>query len=343
MRHARALIVLMCIASSLFCQQNPEGPNSPKAQKAYKQALDYLHNHMIGTAVGSFRKADKEDGGTCLACQRQIVKYAVQIADWKSAEAAATEMVSAAKDNKETALCHYQLGWVLMEQAIAKHKQDLFTSTHEEMLKALSAYSNFPEAVFLDGRALAFLNQDDAAKARFGQFVKMSRDDDVNRRRAQRYLEQPELARARMAPAFEIVTTDGQTISLDALKGKVVLIDFWATWCAPCREALPHMRDIARKFQGEPLIVLSVSLDEDEQKWKTFVEKNGMTWPQYRDTRSDDALAKIFSVNAIPHTFTIDSDGVLQDEHIGDASIEGKLKKLLARARQLQVAEKTAQ
>jgi thiol-disulfide isomerase/thioredoxin len=48
-----------------------------------------------------------------------------------------------------------------------------------------------------------------------------------------------------MAPAFAVTTTDGQRVSLDDLKGKVVLIDFWATWCAPCREAMPHMRDIA--------------------------------------------------------------------------------------------------
>jgi hypothetical protein len=61
-----------------------------------------------------------------------------------------------------------------------------------------------------------------------------------------------------------------------------------------------------------------------------------MTWPQYRDGSFRGPISRLFAVNAIPHTFTIDADGVLQDEHIGDASIEGKLKKLLARARELQ-------
>ena len=99
------------------------------------------------------------------------------------------------------------------------------------------------------------------------------------------------------------------------------------------------MKRIAQKFSGEPLVVLSVSLDSDEQKWKSFITQNEMTWPQYRDGGFTGPVAKIFAVNAIPHTFTIDADGVLQDEHIGDASIEGKLKKLLARARELQSAE----
>jgi len=139
-----------------------------------------------------------------------------------------------------------------------------------------------------------------------------------------------------MAPPFSITTVDGQRMSMDDLQGKVVLLDFWATWCVPCREALPHIRQVAKKFQGEPLLILSVSLDSEEQKWKDFIVKNEMTWPQYRDGSFSGPIAKMFAVNAIPHTFTIDADGVLQDEHIGDASIEGKLKKLIAHARELQ-------
>ena len=167
----------------------------------------------------------------------------------------------------------------------------------------------------------------------------MKPGNDPNRQRALRYISRPELARARMAPPFAIDAIDGQHISMDDLQGKVVLLDFWATWCQPCREALPHIREVAKKFQGQPLVILSVSLDADEQKWKDFIGKNEMTWPQYRDGGFTGPIAKAFAVNAIPHTFTIDADGVLQDEHIGDASIEGKLKKLLARARELQSAE----
>jgi thiol-disulfide isomerase/thioredoxin len=135
-----------------------------------------------------------------------------------------------------------------------------------------------------------------------------------------------------------VTTLDGQHISLDELQGKVVLIDFWATGCAPCREALPHVKEIAKKFAGQPLIVLSVSVDSDEQKWKEFVAQNEMTWPQYFDHGFAGSVAKSFGVRAIPHTFTIDADGIQQDEHIGDAAIEGKLKKLIKRAQEKQAA-----
>ena len=106
--------------------------------------------------------------------------------------------------------------------------------------------------------------------------------------------------------------------SMDSLAGKVVLIDFWALWCGPCREALPHIRKIAQKFEGQPLVVVSISLDSDEAKWKDFVAKNGMTWLQYRDglfqqARSRSSLAGKCHPG---HISSINADGVLEDQHV---------------------------
>lgn len=332
MRYVAVIALLACIATLLAAQQKTDGPVSEKAQKAWTEASEYLHRHMTAAALDSFKKADKQDAGRCLACQKKIIKFAIELGDWKPAEVAAGEMVAEAQDEKSTALAHYELGTVLFKEGLAKHKDVLFTGAHNEMTAALAASPNFPKAVFADGLALAHLKQDDAAKAQFEQFTKMNPADDPQSQRALRYINDPELARARMAPAFAVTTLDGQHISFDDLAGKVVLIDFWATWCAPCRAALPHIQRIAKNFEGQPLVILSVSLDKDEAKWKEFVAQNQMSWPQYRDGGFTGPVSRLFAVEAIPHTFTIDSDGVLQEEHVGDASIEGKLKKLLARA-----------
>lgn len=329
-------LLLACTVTPLLAQANTEGPTDEKAKKTYKQAFDYLHQQRTDAALDEFKKADKQDGGHCVGCQKRMIKYAVELQDWKTAEAAAAEMVARAQGDKNIALAHYQFGVVLLREGLVRHKDDVFTHAHDELTQALAAAANFPDAVFTDGQVLARLKQDDAAKARFEQFVKMRPADDPERQRALRYISQPELARARMAPAFAVTTIDGQHVSLDDLKGKVVLIDFWATWCGPCREALPHMRSIAKNFQGQPLVVLSISLDSDEQKWKEYIAKNEMTWMHYRDGGFTGPISKMFGVEAIPHTFTIDADGVLQDEQIGDASIEGKLKKLVGRAKELQ-------
>ncbi len=340
MRYATMLLMLAFLISSSGGQEKTDtGPTNEKAKKTYKEALELQRRHMNEQALESFKKADKQDDGHCVGRQEKMIKYGIEFHDWKAAETAASEMIAPAQGDKAIAIAHYQLGIVLIDEGLEKHKDELFSRGHDEMTKALAVVPNFPRAMFEDGRALAHLKQDDAAKARFEDFVKARPANDPDRRRALRFIEQPELARAKMAPAFSVTTTDGQQIAMDDLTGKVVLLDFWATWCAPCREALPHMREIAKKFQGQPLVVLSVSLDDDEQKWRDFLVKNEMSWLQYRDGGFGGPISRKFGVEAIPHTVTIDADGVLQDEHIGDAAIEGKLKKLIARAREVQ-AEK---
>lgn len=327
-----AAMLLIFGAANLSAEEPSAGPTDPKAQKTFQQGLDYLNRHMVREALSNFKKADKQDGAHCIVCQQKMLQIAVQLEDWDTAEQAAAELVTELQEKKELAIAHHQLGQILLNKGLVREKEDLFRRAHEEEAKALESYPQFPSAVLLDGRALAYLKQDEAAKQQFQRYVQMLPDGDVGRERVLRFIERPELARARMAPPFAVTTLDGQRISLDDLKGKVVLIDFWATWCPPCREALPHIQSIAKKYAGQPLVILSVSLDPDEQKWKDFIAKNNMTWPQCRDGNFGGTLAQSFSVHAIPHTFTIDVDGVLQDEQLGDASIEGKLKKLLRQA-----------
>lgn len=341
MRYLFLSVMLAVVAAPVCAQDFKEGPTNEKAQKTYMEGMKLLKERKKEWALDAFKKADKQDGGQCLACQKKIIEYAILFGDWKAAELAAEEMAAQAKGDRDTALAHYDYATVLVDEGQQKHKEEYFSRAHDELGKTLTSYANFPRAVFLDGKVLANLHQDDAAKAKFEQYLKMNPEDDPDHQRALRYMARPELARARMAPPFAVTTLDGQRVSMDDLQGKVVLLDFWATWCGPCREALPHIRDVAKKFQGQPLVILSVSLDADEQKWKDFVAKNEMTWLQYRDGGFTGSISKLFGITSIPHTFTIDADGVLQEEHIGDVSIEGKLKKLIAQAREAQVQKPT--
>lgn len=339
MKCVMTLGMLCALAVTGAKAQSDKGPTDPKAQKTYAEGETRLKERNNVSALDSFRKADKQDGGHCQACQQEIIKLGLSLSDYKAAVEAARELIGEAKDPKALAMAHDDRAMILLREGMEKNKDEIFAEADKEYKTALAAYANFPQAVFGDGMVLAHLKQDDAAREQFEKYVAMVQDNTAERQRAQRYADKPELARARMAPNFDVTTADGRRLSLDDLEGKVVLIDFWATWCGPCREALPHIREIAQKFQGQPLVVLSVSLDKDEGKWKDFVAKNNMTWMQYRD--GDGNIARLFAVHAIPHTFTIDADGVLQDEHIGDASVEGKLKKLCARARQMEEIQRT--
>jgi thiol-disulfide isomerase/thioredoxin len=312
----------------------PGEPTDPKARKTYASGIAWEEHRAYESAIGDYRKANKQDGGKCFECLSRAFRLAFGMGAFKDAAEIAREMLPMAQDDRERAGVHIMLGRCLLEQSTRakKRSEDGFSASTQEFNKALELDPRQVSVHYYLGIALANLQQDEAARAAFHAFIEQDRRNPDLHPRAQRFVERVELARARMAPAFTVTTLDGQRISMDDLAGKVVLIDFWATWCGPCREALPHIRQIAKKFDGQPLVVLSVSLDDDAAKWKEFVAKNGMNWLQYRDGGFTGVLSTEFAVTAIPATFTIDADGVLEDQHVGDADIESKLKKLVAHA-----------
>lgn len=334
-RHAIVAAVLVLACAAVHCapdQPKPGEPTDLKARKTFLSAADWEKHGNPEAALDEYRKANKQDGGHCAECLNRAYTIAMKIGSYKDAGNVARDELAFAQTDEDRGAAHFRLGVALQRQGTEEKKDQLFSESCDEFKAALSLEPSLAGAHFAWGTSLSHLHQDDAARAEFNAFLAQAGVDSSLRERAERYAEHPELARARMAPPFALTTIDGRRISMDGLVGKVVLIDFWATWCGPCREALPHLRDVAQKFQGQPFVVLSVSLDSDDAKWKEFVSKNGMTWLQYRDGRWTGPIATEFDVKAIPATFSIDADGVLEDQHVGDADIEGRLKKMIAHA-----------
>lgn len=118
------------------------------------------------------------------------------------------------------------------------------------------------------------------------------------------------------APDFELKTPAGKKIELSDLKGKVVLIDFWASWCGPCRRENPnvvqaHDKYHKAKFQnGKGFEVFSVSLDRTEDAWVKAIESDGLIW-KYHGMDVGSTVAKLYGVSSIPTAFLIDGDGII--------------------------------
>jgi thiol-disulfide isomerase/thioredoxin len=312
------------------------GPSDPKAGKIFAKAMKDFDEHKYPLALDGFRKADSQDGGRCVPCEMQAYKAATQIGDFKTAREETALLLDHVTSPDDKAEVHYLAGDVCLSEGGYRIFEKPFQDADSEFQAALQLQPEKSECVYEDGIALAHLHQYEKATERFQQYMKLSppptSQNDLQYKRAKLFASQPELARKRVAPDFHVVALDGKTISMQSLTGKVVLIDFWATWCGPCKQALPHLKEIAQKFEGQPLVVISISLDADEPTWKNFVAHNGMTWAQYRDGGFDGPIATSFAVKAIPTTFTIDADGFLQDQQVGDGNIEEKLKKLIAKA-----------
>ncbi len=294
-------------------------------------------------AIESFRKANKQDGGHCFACLDKAYNLAISIGEFKAAEEIARDWLAMAQTDHDKAAMHLRIGMAMQKDGVYNKKEKCFAESCEEFKTSLALDPALALTHFVNGVSLAYMHQDQPARDEFSAFVQQDKNSPDYHERATRYLDRIELARSRMAPAFAATTIDGRHVSMDSLAGKVVLIDFWATWCGPCREALPHIHKIANKFGDQPFVVLSVSLDNDDAKWREFVGKNGMTWLQTRDGGFTGSISTLFGVKAIPSTFTIDADGVLEDQHVGDADIEGKLKKLIARAAEVQATQQKAE
>ena len=118
------------------------------------------------------------------------------------------------------------------------------------------------------------------------------------------------------APDFEVQMFDGSTIKLADLKGKVVLLNFWATWCPPCRAELARVqKDIIERFQGEPFVFIPVSRGEKRETVAAFREKMGYTFPMGLDTES--TIYKKYAQTYIPRNFLIDKEGKVVKASVG--------------------------
>jgi thiol-disulfide isomerase/thioredoxin len=327
--------LLCCSLASLptlHAQDTPDYKSNPKYQSAMAEAKQMLKERQILFAMEAYKKANKVAAGKDAACLKALLDLQMKTGSFKDAVATTTALETLATTPIEKSRAESDRGYALFLQAGDKNKSDLLNASDAALKAAIADDPKNATALYLDGRVLARLGQMDAASNQFKACLNCVSPKDPSYLRAQHFAENPALSLHKMAPAFTVTALDGSKFNLDAMGGRVVLIDFWATWCGPCNEELPHMKKIAKEFAGQPLVIISVSWDSDETKWKDFINKNEMTWVQYRD--ADHVLSKNFGVEAIPHYFTIDSDGVLTSEMLGEGSdVEGKLKKLVARAK----------
>ncbi|MGH9713034.1 MAG: TlpA family protein disulfide reductase [Candidatus Acidiferrales bacterium] len=117
------------------------------------------------------------------------------------------------------------------------------------------------------------------------------------------------------APEISIAAATGAGSSHASLTGKVVLLDFWASWCGPCRESLPDLKQFVGTYGGKQLEVVSINEDESESDWQNFILKNHMDWTQQRDAHG--SMAKRFGVGALPTYVLIGSDGIILQRYVG--------------------------
>ncbi|RXK62187.1 AhpC/TSA family protein [Lacibacter luteus] len=132
------------------------------------------------------------------------------------------------------------------------------------------------------------------------------------------------------APDFSQPDADGKMISLSSFKGKYVLIDFWASWCVPCRAESPNLVKAYERFKNSNFEIIGVTLDEKKDKWLKAVKEDNYTWPQVGDMKGwENAAALQFGVLAVPFNMIVDPNGVVVARNLRGEALEKKLEEIL--------------
>jgi thiol-disulfide isomerase/thioredoxin len=129
---------------------------------------------------------------------------------------------------------------------------------------------------------------------------------------------------------FSVLKTDGDSITLSSMKGKVFLLDFWASWCGPCRVSNKQLVRLYDKYKVNGFEILGISLDENIHDWKKAITKDKISWLQAIDTKGWDAMSAIkWHVEAIPASFLVDKNGNVVAVNLEKNELEIKVKELL--------------
>ena len=133
------------------------------------------------------------------------------------------------------------------------------------------------------------------------------------------------------APDFSAKSPDGKVISLKESLGKVTIIDFWASWCKPCRMENPNVVALYNEFHSKGLNIVGVSLDKDLNKWKEAIAKDGITWTQVSNLKEwKEPIALLYNVNSIPKTFVVNKYGIVVAKDLTGKELKDKVTELLA-------------
>jgi len=289
------LTALIFVSTFASAQSTPD--------EAIAKARGQFDQHKWNDAAATLKSAIKRFP-ECSKCYLELAGVDLRMRDGASALAALDNAVKVAVADQDRAYAYYYRGTVL-NRGDKKQLQQ----AEQDFREALKLDPALNAAHLKLGITLIRESRDEEGLAEVSKYLD-SDGPKPEEATARKILLNPRVARDTLAPEFMVKTSDGSEFSLVANKGKVVVIDFWATWCPPCRESVPELKDLLKKYPADKLTVISASADSDEAKWQEFIAKKQMTWAQYLD--KDGHLAELFGVNAFPTYIVIDREGFIR-------------------------------
>jgi thiol-disulfide isomerase/thioredoxin len=300
-------------------------------------SLNYRQGYY-DKALKLYKKANslKEDAN--LECLLGIAQTYEKIGAVKNVQKICDQLIQISGNN----IGYQAKAWKLRGDALhaaailsAKPDETKLQESEAAYRQALKINPRLNQAHYELAVALIRLNRLEEALRELRLYIKNA--DDEGSEKARKIIENPRRALANFAPDFSIVTSDGEYIASDELRGKVVLMDFWGTWCKPCLNEIPFLSDLAKKNSKEKFVLLSVDVRDEEAQWRNFIENNDMKWTHAQDKNSQ--IQRAFRINAFPSYILIDHEGIIRYQGKGsgtmtETDVSGAIKKALKAAAQ---------
>ena len=330
----RASLLILVSAWMCAAQTNKPGTVQGSAPQVVEQKDDFQQalndarllaaQGRLDDAIGEYRRAAKLHDDKCAQCYQMIGHASLQLGKLKDAAAAFRQAAELKPPNE--AEMYNILGVVLylqnekksFEQAVValQHAIDLGDS------KLVMAYYNLGFALIKAGRE----EQGIAALKKFLELAPNASES----AQARAVIANTKMINATIAPSFAVKSFTGEDLALEKLRGRIVLLDFWASWCGPCRVDMPEVRKIWKKYAGDQFVIIGINLDSSRAAFEAYAKEQGVTWPQYYDGLGwGNKISQLYRVFAIPHTILIDQDGVIQATGFRGGELSNKIGELL--------------
>jgi TonB family protein len=297
-------------------------------------AMQQLQRRQYEDALKAFRQANDRRGQNCAICYVGMARAYETLGAAKNVVGSCDRAIAIAGSDKFLIIQARQLKAVAL-QDLAQGKDPKRLREAEDELRAALALD--PTANYLHfnlGLVLLREGRDDEGVVELKEELAI-RPNSPQAERARSMIENPRRAREAFAPNFSVVTLDREFVDLGSLKGKVVLLDFWGTWCPPCVAAVPTLRGLQKRHAKDAFVLLGVSSDNEETVVRSFTEQNRLIWPQYWDR--DRKVQQAFDVRAYPTYVLIDDEGIVRFRTTGGGlrepmGLEDAIKKQLKAA-----------
>lgn len=224
---------------------------------------------------------------------------------------------AAQNSGKADSVFYYQEKYLNLMTAFAAQKKDFVRRHPDSFVASYAAYAMIGEEEdeFLDSMLVAF-----NGKIPDSKYVQL-----LNQRRG----DASTISVGSIAPEINLPQPDGKPFSSSSLRGKYVLLDFWASWCKPCREENPNVVKLYERYHKKGFDILGISLDESKERWTEAIEKDGLPWHHVSDLKGlNSAAIQLYDVQAIPMTVMLDREGRIVALNLRGQALGEKLEEL---------------